>query len=213
MNLQIVSADTGNPVWAEAASQPAGTTETLTSVLLPPGNFLLRVFGAGGTDLGSQLYRVEVQGLSSPTFTASDDTFSDKVRLNWSTIASAQAHRIFRSTTNTFASASQIAQVTGPTVLFDDTTAVAGTQYFYWIQTQQFTGTSPFKLWSGPEAGRRQGSSCPGDWNGDGVIDFNDLLEYLNDYNALLPRADINLDGIVDFNDFLEFLNLYNTPC
>jgi hypothetical protein len=55
--------------------------------------------------------------------------------------------------------------------------------------------------------------ACPGDWNGDGVIDFNDLLEYLNDYNASAPRADINGDGIVDFNDLLEYLNLYNTPC
>jgi hypothetical protein len=55
--------------------------------------------------------------------------------------------------------------------------------------------------------------TCPGDWNGDGVIDFNDLLEYLNDYNAQNPRADLNADGIVDFNDLLEYLNLYNTSC
>jgi murein tripeptide amidase MpaA len=55
--------------------------------------------------------------------------------------------------------------------------------------------------------------NCPGDWNGDGVVDFNDFLSYLNDYNAANPRADINGDGIVDFNDFLEFLNYYNTPC
>jgi hypothetical protein len=54
---------------------------------------------------------------------------------------------------------------------------------------------------------------CPGDWNGDGVVDFNDFLAYLNDYNAGLPIADLNGDGIVDFNDFLEFLNRYNTPC
>ncbi|MBM4108344.1 MAG: hypothetical protein FJ255_05955 [Phycisphaerae bacterium] len=54
---------------------------------------------------------------------------------------------------------------------------------------------------------------CPGDWNCDGVIDFNDLLAFLNDYNAGLPIADLNGDGNVDFNDFLEFLNRYNTPC
>jgi hypothetical protein len=55
--------------------------------------------------------------------------------------------------------------------------------------------------------------ACAGDWNGDGVVDFNDLLAYLNDYNAAAPRADVNGDGIVDFNDLLEFLNLYNTTC
>jgi hypothetical protein len=54
---------------------------------------------------------------------------------------------------------------------------------------------------------------CPGDWNCDGVIDFNDFLAYLNDYNVGNPRADLNGDGVVDFNDFLEFLNRYNTPC
>jgi hypothetical protein len=55
--------------------------------------------------------------------------------------------------------------------------------------------------------------SCEQDVNGDGVVDFNDLLEYLNLYNASNPRADINLDGVIDFNDLLDFLNLYNTPC
>jgi len=54
---------------------------------------------------------------------------------------------------------------------------------------------------------------CPGDWNGDGVVDFNDFLAFLNDYNAQLPIADLNGDGVVDFNDFLEFLNRYTTPC
>ncbi|MBM4108345.1 MAG: hypothetical protein FJ255_05960 [Phycisphaerae bacterium] len=54
---------------------------------------------------------------------------------------------------------------------------------------------------------------CPADWNGDGAVDFNDFLEFLNDYNAGAPRADLNADGVIDFNDFLEFLNRYNTPC
>jgi hypothetical protein len=54
---------------------------------------------------------------------------------------------------------------------------------------------------------------CLADWNGDGVVDFNDLLEYLNDYNAQNPRADLNADGVVDFNDLLDYINLYNTPC
>jgi hypothetical protein len=54
---------------------------------------------------------------------------------------------------------------------------------------------------------------CAGDWNGDGTIDFNDLLSFLNDFEAQAPRADITADGVVDFNDFLAFLNFYTTPC
>jgi hypothetical protein len=65
-------------------------------------------------------------------------------------------------------------------------------------------------------------SACPGtgagacsraDWNEDGVIDFNDFLAFLNDFNAEDPCADLNGDGVVDFNDFLEYLNIYNVGC
>ncbi|MBM4108811.1 MAG: hypothetical protein FJ255_08380 [Phycisphaerae bacterium] len=54
---------------------------------------------------------------------------------------------------------------------------------------------------------------CPADLNGDGAVDFNDFLEFLNLFNAEDPIADVNMDGAVDFNDFLEFLNLYNAGC
>ncbi|MBM4108516.1 MAG: hypothetical protein FJ255_06850 [Phycisphaerae bacterium] len=54
---------------------------------------------------------------------------------------------------------------------------------------------------------------CRANLNGDCIVDFNDLLEYLNLYNAGDPRADFNNDGTIDFNDFndfLEFLNEFN---
>jgi hypothetical protein len=54
---------------------------------------------------------------------------------------------------------------------------------------------------------------CPGDWDRDGVIDFNDFLAFLNDFTTARPRADLNADGSVDFNDLLAFLNLFNTGC
>jgi hypothetical protein len=54
---------------------------------------------------------------------------------------------------------------------------------------------------------------CEADINGDGIVDFNDLLEFLSLYNAGSPLADFNLDGIIDFNDFLEYLNFYNLGC
>jgi hypothetical protein len=66
------------------------------------------------------------------------------------------------------------------------------------------------------------GTPCPGtgagacsraDWNEDGVIDFNDFLAFLNDFNTEDPCADLNQDSVVDFNDFLEFLNIYNAGC
>ncbi|MCC6678612.1 MAG: hypothetical protein IT436_15875 [Phycisphaerales bacterium] len=56
-------------------------------------------------------------------------------------------------------------------------------------------------------------SGCPVDFNGDGVIDFSDYLEFLNLFDALDPRADLNGDGVIDFADYLEFLNHYDAGC
>lgn len=49
-----------------------------------------------------------------------------------------------------------------------------------------------------------------GDVDGDGTVDFNDVLAFLNLYNSGSLAADLTLDCVVDFNDFLAFLNLYN---
>jgi len=54
---------------------------------------------------------------------------------------------------------------------------------------------------------------CPADVNFDGVVDFNDFLEFLNYFNEGSPLADLNHDGVIDFNDLLEFLNAFNWPC
>jgi hypothetical protein len=55
--------------------------------------------------------------------------------------------------------------------------------------------------------------ACPGDYNGDAGVDFNDFLTFLNDFNLSRPRADLNGDGSWDFNDLLVFLNRFNEPC
>jgi hypothetical protein len=70
-----------------------------------------------------------------------------------------------------------------------------------------------FYLASAPCPGAGPGACSRADWNEDGVIDFNDFLAFLNDYNADDPCADLNADGTIDFNDFLEFLNIYNAGC
>jgi hypothetical protein len=55
--------------------------------------------------------------------------------------------------------------------------------------------------------------TCPADFNGDDIVDFADLLVFLNAFNAAYPQADLNRDGVLDFSDVLEFFNLFNTPC
>jgi hypothetical protein len=62
-----------------------------------------------------------------------------------------------------------------------------------------------------PEARARVRDSA--DWDGDGTLDFNDLLAFLNDFNAGRPRADLTRDGTVDFNDLLAFLDALAGGC
>jgi subtilisin-like proprotein convertase family protein len=54
---------------------------------------------------------------------------------------------------------------------------------------------------------------CRADLDENDVIDFNDLLAFLNLFNAGDPRADFSGDGVIDFNDVLAFLNEFNLPC
>jgi uncharacterized membrane protein len=63
---------------------------------------------------------------------------------------------------------------------------------------------------------------CLADCDASGVVDFNDVICFLNRFErARDPRAnpvdffycDLALDDEIDFNDFLAFLNLYHAGC
>lgn len=55
----------------------------------------------------------------------------------------------------------------------------------------------------------------PGDFNGDGIIDFNDLIGFANAWIAYYNNqpwnhvADLNNDGKIDFNDLILFANAW----
>lgn len=58
---------------------------------------------------------------------------------------------------------------------------------------------------------------CPGDYNGDGVVDLADLLDFLGAWNPNLGQnvtpgtnGDVNEDGVVDLADLLSFLGDWN---
>jgi 6-phosphogluconolactonase (cycloisomerase 2 family) len=54
---------------------------------------------------------------------------------------------------------------------------------------------------------------CPADFNGDGVVDTQDVLAFLNAWAAGDDSADFNGDGAVDTLDVLAFLNAWNAGC
>jgi hypothetical protein len=54
---------------------------------------------------------------------------------------------------------------------------------------------------------------CPQDFNGDGQVNTQDFLAYLNAWVAGDPRADWNDDGTVNTQDFLAYLNSWVAGC
>jgi hypothetical protein len=55
--------------------------------------------------------------------------------------------------------------------------------------------------------------ACPPDINGDGAVDSQDFITFLNLFVAGDPAADFNGDGQVNSQDFTAFLNAFVTGC
>lgn len=89
---------------------------------------------------------------------ASDGTYSDKVRVTWNAVtppsgqAAVTEYKVYRapSTVTDSDESVLIATVTAPTLLFDDTSAVVGTTYNYWVRATNGTQTSNY---GGPDVG------------------------------------------------------------
>jgi hypothetical protein len=56
-------------------------------------------------------------------------------------------------------------------------------------------------------------TSCPGDFNHDGQVDFFDYLDFVAAFNAEDRSADFNGDAQVDFFDYLDFVQAFGIPC
>lgn len=50
-------------------------------------------------------------------------------------------------------------------------------------------------------------SPIQGDWNRDGVVNAQDMIDYLSAFSSEMPRADMNQDGVHDVADLIEFLS------
>jgi len=81
---------------------------------------------------------VGVNAFLSPTsVNASQATYTDRIRLSWSTVTGASGYSIYRGTTASFSGASLLASTTA--ISYDDTSVSAGVVYYYWIRA---TGTN-----------------------------------------------------------------------
>ena len=105
---------------------------------------------------GNIALKVQMHAKAPTNVRAIDGTFTDKVRVTWDAVAGATSYEVWRSTTNRASTATKIATVTATT--FDDTTAVAGRTYFYFVKAKSAVGASDF---SGGNSGHRKQAPPP----------------------------------------------------
>jgi hypothetical protein len=216
---------TGSVSYGTIDDTNAGSPEVLTGVLVPAGTTTVRV-GRVGAQTDTQLYRLSVQvSAANLTVTASDGTFENFVRLTWASVPNVTQYLISRSTTNSFITSQTIANgITG--ITYDDTSAVPGTTYFYWIRAQQ--NGSVRLVTDDPDSGFRPAPpACVADVDDgsgtgtpDGGVTIDDLLYYLGIYSAGSIAADVDdgsgtgtRDGGVTIDDLLYFLLRYEAGC
>lgn len=156
--VQVIDKNT-TTVLAEGSAAAIGVADGVVSVLVSTaGDFFVRVYETE-SQTQSQLYTLNVTGAAAATLTATDGTFNDRVRLNWSSIPNAGTYNVKRNTTNNLGTATNIASgIAGLT--YDDTTAAANQTYFYWVTTTQGGGTD--RPISNPDSGFRTGQTLPG---------------------------------------------------
>jgi fibronectin type 3 domain-containing protein len=75
--------------------------------------------------------------------TASDGTYADRVQVSWTTSSGATFYQVYRNTTNTTSGATQLT-ASDPASPYDDTGAVSGTSYYYWVKACNLLGCSDY---------------------------------------------------------------------
>ncbi len=208
-NLALDVFTSTGTVMRTASSANLGLAEQLTNVLISGIGNVIRV-SETDAPTESQLYSLTVTGVSTPSLTASDSTLSDRVELGWTAITGAASYQVLRNTTNNLGGATVIGTPT--TNAFDDTTAVPGTTYFYWVNA--VFGSSAI-LAAGPDEGTRQDSapSCPADFNLSGQVTVQDIFDFLSAYFSASSTADVNNSGTLTVQDIFDYLALYFTGC
>ena len=86
--------------------------------------------------------------------TASDGTYTNKVSLSWNDVTGETGYQVYRSTTNNSATAAWLCLLGANATSFDDTSAVPGTTYYYWVRALVLvSGTYYYSNFSTPDTG------------------------------------------------------------
>ncbi len=124
-----------------------GTTTSKVTFAVTAGKvYQIAVDGNAGAsgDIALHLNLVPAAPPAPTGVAASDGTFNDKVQVAWTAGSGATAYEVWRNTSNSSGSATKISAADVGGTSYDDTTAVAGTTYYYWVKAKNTGGTSSF---------------------------------------------------------------------
>jgi subtilisin family serine protease/fibronectin type 3 domain-containing protein len=169
VSWDAVAGATSYQIWRSTSNDSGTATQIATDSNSPYGDgtpiagttyyYWVKAVGACGTSgfsNGDAGTRAASTVLPPTGVTASDATSCAAVTVSWTASAGATGYQIWRSTTNSSATATQIA--TDSASPYDDTTAAQGTTYYYWVKATDACGASGF---SNGDAGSRASGSTP----------------------------------------------------
>jgi fibronectin type 3 domain-containing protein len=144
-----------------ARSNDPGTTKTLLGTIpdtffndttAVPGKtyfYWVKASNAIGTSKFSSYdkgYRSDGSPLVPTDVSASDGTYVDWVEVTWSASLRAESYNVYRARSNDSGVTKKLLGTTTETI-FNDTTAVPGRKYYYWVKASNTIGTSKFSAY------------------------------------------------------------------
>jgi len=136
---------------------------------------------------------------------------SAPVTLTWTPGNDMNGYRIQRSTSPNFETIDAAWPVNANFDRFTDATATPGARHYYRLIAYNPAGESePATIVIDPPP-----PPLPGDANGDGAVNFQDLVAVVQNYNrqgTTLGTGDVNGDGRTDFTDLVILAQHYGTP-
>ena len=198
------SCPSGNGTIIVCNDDSCGTNAEVQFTAVAANEYLIRIGGFMGAQ-GSGTMTINHEGPLPPaSVNASDGADCLAVQLSWEEVLAAESYEVWRHSSNDPILAERIAEVMSATSYVDYSASVDVT-YFYWIVAVSKCGPGDFGK---ARTGYRANCDISGpDGQPDGILGINDFLQLLAAWGPCngCPE-DLNGDGNVDYVDLVILL-------